>query len=368
MKIIISGNSFWSLKNFRQQLIKKISKKNTIFFLSTGSKKKFFKKNKKFKTVNINFDNETNYFLFFKEIKNLLLIFYTYYKIKPNIVLNFNIKPVLYNTLISFFFPKIKIINTITGSGRVFQKKNFFYKLISKIYIFIVKKSDLIFFQNKYDKYLFTKSNLSIKKKSILVNGSGVDLLKYKNKSYDKLNCNFIFASRLMYIKGIMEYLKAAEIVKKKFGKSINFYVAGAMKYNDKDFISSRELLYFKKKNIIKYLGFQSDIRKIFKKANCVVLPTKLNEGVPRVLIEAAASSKFLISSDRPGCSTIIKNQYNGYLLKEVTAKSLAEKMTNYLNLTNSKKKIFYENSKKLSLKFDEKDIVDVYLKGINKI
>jgi galacturonosyltransferase len=368
MRIIICGNTFWSLKNFREELIKKLSKKSTIYLISDGSKKNYFKFKKKISTININFNNKIDYLIIFKEIKNLMLIYYQYHKIKPDVVLSFNIKPVIYNTIISFFFPKTKVINTITGSGRVFQKKHFLYKLVSKIYIFIIRKSNYIFFQNKFDKNLFSKNNLQIEGKSKIVNGSGVNLLKYNNTNSDKLNCNFLFASRLMHIKGILYYLKAAEIIKKKFGKQVKFYVAGDLKDKDGDYLSSKELNYFKKSKIIEYLGFQSDIRKILKKANCIVLPTKLNEGIPRVLIEAAASSKFLISTDRPGCNTIIRDNYNGYLIKNINEKNLAKKMLKYLSLTNSQKRKFYNNSKNISLMFDEKNIANIYFNQINKI
>ena len=171
-----------------------------------------------------------------------------------------------------------------------------------------------------------------------------------------------------MYIKGILEYLKAAEIIKKIYGNNVNFYVAGKMKKQDKDYISSKELLYFKKKKIIHDLGFQPDIRKVLQKANCVVLPSKLNEGVPRILIEAAASSKFLISSDRPGCSRIIKNGYNGFLIKNINEKKLAKQMIKYLNLDKKIKTVFFKNSKKISIKFSENNIVETYLNQIKKI
>lgn len=368
MKIIICGNSFWSLKNFRSELITKLAKQNIIYFISSGPKDCFFKKINYSKCFNINFDNKFNYNIIFKELKNLIFLFYYYCKLKPDLVLNFNIKPVIYNTLVSFFFSKVKIINTITGSGRVFQKKNFFYKIISKIYILIVRKSNMIFFQNKYDKKLFNGFNPKLINKSLIVNGSGVNLSNYKIKNNIRYNSSFVFASRLMYIKGIVEYLKAAEIIKKLYGTKVKFYVAGTIKKNDKDYISEKELEYFQKKKIIKYLGFQSNIMKIFKKANCVILPTKLNEGVPRILIEAAASSKFLISSARPGCDMIVKNAYNGFLIKKINEKNLAKKIIEYLNLNNRKKKIFFKNSKKMSLKFDELDIVDKYLKQINII
>lgn len=367
MKIIICGNSFWSLHNFRKELIKKLSKNNKLYLMSDGNKI-FFDKYERSKLLSVKFENKDNNFIFFKELRNLFSILNHYNKIKPDLVLNFNIKPVIYNTIISFLFPKTKIVNTITGSGRVFQKKKIFYKLISKFYILLIKKSDLIFFQNQFDRDLFVGSNTKLKKKSILVNGSGVNLIRYNNKNFDKKNQNFLFASRLMHIKGITEYLKAAETIKKVYGRKVNFYVAGEIKNNDSDYISSKELNYFIKKKIIIYLGFQSDIRKIFLKANCIVLPSKLNEGIPRILIEAAASSKFMISSNRPGCSTIIKNQYNGYLIKNINKKKLANNMLRYLTLNNNKKNFFFKNSKLMSQKFDEADIVTTYLKQLNKL
>ena len=134
--------------------------------MSDGNKN-FFDKYERSKLLSVKFENRDNNFVFLKELRNLFSIFNHYNKIKPDIVLNFNIKPVIYNTIISFLFPNTKIVNTITGSGRVFQKK-IFYKLISKLYIYLIKKSDSVFFQNQFDRNLFVGSNTKLKKNQFL--------------------------------------------------------------------------------------------------------------------------------------------------------------------------------------------------------
>ena len=146
-KILIAGNSFWTFKNFRLNLIKEITKKNKTFILSTGSKKDLsIYKLKNCKLIDVKY-NPLNTSLL-EEIK-VFFRFYKYCKkIKPNIIFVFHMKPIIYLGIISKLL-NIKIINTIAGSGRIFNKNTIFNSILKYVFKNVINKSYINFFQNK---------------------------------------------------------------------------------------------------------------------------------------------------------------------------------------------------------------------------
>ena len=133
---------------------------------------------------------------------------------------------------------------------------------------------------------------------------------------------NVLFASRLLIHKGIIEFIDAAELIKKKY-KNINFIVAGQIDKNNPSFIEKDFLDKYEKKKIIKYVGYYKNIKKLFKKSSILVLPS-YREGSPKVIIEALSYGLPVIASDISGCKTLIKNNYNGILVPVNNNKALA--------------------------------------------
>ncbi|MDQ3394882.1 MAG: glycosyltransferase, partial [Bacteroidota bacterium] len=119
---------------------------------------------------------------------------------------------------------------------------------------------------------------------------------------------------------------------------------------------------------LISYLGVTNDVRKYINNADCVVLPS-YREGTPRTLLEAASMAKPIVATNVPGCNNVVEDGYNGFLCNLKDAEDLASKMTKVLNLNISERQIMGENSrKKIEEKFDEKIVIQKYLKAIYSI
>ena len=132
-----------------------------------------------------------------------------------------------------------------------------------------------------------------------------------------------LFASRLLIHKGIIEFIDAAELIKKKY-KNINFIVAGQIDRNNPSFIEKDLLEKYEKKKVIKYIGYEKNIKKLFKKSSIIVLPS-YREGTPKVIIEALSYGLPVIASKISGCKTLIKNNSNGILVPVKNVKALAD-------------------------------------------
>ena len=308
-------------------------------------------------------------------IFNLITCFYQIYKlflkIKPNLVHLISAKPIIFGGINSYIASIDAMVISITGLGSIFVRDNFFSKILRKIIITVYKlifrhPNIKVILQNKNDlRYLIKNSNLN-KKKTEIIGGMGVNLNKFKPI---KSNYNFpliLMASRIIGDKGVYEFINSAKILnKKKFvGK---FYLVGDTDLNNPSNIKEEEIKIWIKNKIIKYYKYQSNIYKILKKSTIVVLPS-YREGFPKILMEAAACGKPIITTNVPGCRDAIINGVTGILVKPKNFKNLAKAI---YELSNDKKKLSYmgKNARKFAEKnFDTKYIVDKHLQIYNSL
>ena len=292
-------------------------------------------------------------------------------KINPNIIQIITIFNILSSGFALLFTRQKNIIFSVSGLGFIFTDNKFFTKLvkflITKILflIFFIKQPKVIF-QNKQDYNDLDKHNILIKKNVIFIKGSGVDTKKYFGGNNNFSRINILFASRLLIHKGIVEFLEAAELVKKDYRK-INFIVAGKIDTNNPSFINKNTLLDFQKKNVIKYVGYCENIRNIFKKTSILVLPS-YREGTPKIIIEALSYGIPVIASKISGCETIIKHRKNGILVPVKNSKALASAI---IQLSKNKKLMNYFKKRGRLLAKKELDIklvINKHLKIYNQL
>ena len=262
-------------------------------------------------------------------IKILKIIFY----IKPDIIHAVTIKPVIFGGLASKIFGKSSFVASISGLGYIFTSKNIISKLVKFFVILAYKialsnKSMMVIFQNKNDRNILKKICKIQDQKISLIEGSGVDLSFFKPNKNQKESNIILFASRLLKSKGIFEFIECAQKLK---NKKYQFLVAGKIDFENPDCISKEELFRFHNKGIIKYVGNVDNVKEIISDSKIVVLPSYYGEGLPKILIEAAACGKPIITTDHPGCRDAIIPDKTGYLIP----------VRNSIKLAESIKKIF---------------------------
>jgi glycosyltransferase involved in cell wall biosynthesis len=303
-----------------------------------------------------------------EDIKLIYNLYQLYNKIKPDLVLHYTIKPNIYGNIACRLL-KIKTINNISGLGTVFIKKSFITQIVKLLYKYALKSSLKVFFQNQDDREVFLKNQLVKKEVCGLLPGSGIDLKKFqpiKVKRNDS-NFKFLLIARLLWDKGISEYINAVREVKKKY-THVDFLIIGAIWNDNRTAISEKEVKAWEEEGIIKYLGTTDNIKEEIAKVNCVVLPS-YREGTPRTLLEAAAMEKPIITTDVPGCREVVDDGVNGYLCKVKDYNDLAKKMEKILNLSkNSLKEMGKKGKDKMINEFDEQIVINKYLETIKNI
>jgi len=365
-KIVIGLNSSWNLINFRSGLIESLVEHGyEVVGLAPFDAYSKLLKSINCRFIPIKIDTKG------KNPLNDMVLFVKYLWVfsreKPDAYLGFTVKPNVYGSIAAHLLC-IPVINNIAGLGRVFNKKNIISRIVVFLYRISLLRSSTVFFQNNSDYRDFVNLEVVKKTQSIVLPGSGVDLVKYKPVFRKKKRQNIIFLliSRLLWEKGIKEFVESAIILKKKF-KDIDFYILGFTNKNDPQYVPLKQLKQWESDGLITYLGESDDVRVEIDNADCVVLPTNYKEGTPRVLLEAASMGKPLISTNTPGCSDIVIDGKNGFLCLPKSSKDLASKMDQFIHLDLIKRAEFGRKSREIAEeKYDEKLVINKYLHSIS--
>lgn len=366
MKIAIVINTSWNIYNFRMGLIKSL-KANGIEVYTIAPEDDF-------STLLV--ENDCNYTPVkmdntgtnpVNDIKLTYRLYHIYKKIRPDLILHFTIKPNIYGTAAATLLG-IPVINNVCGLGTIFMKKKLVNTLAKFMYRLAFRYPKKVFFQNNNDRELFIREKFIKEEITELVPGSGIDLTRFIPKEFKKnKEFTFLLISRLIYDKGIVEYVEAIKSLKAK-GVTARFQLLGAPDPSHKRGITTKMLDQWINSDIIEYLGTTDDVRKFIDDADCIVLPS-YREGTPRTLLEAASSGKPIVATDVPGCNHVVENNYNGFLCNLKDAEDLAVKMYNMFLLKEEALELMGKNGrKKVELQFDEKLVVDKYMESIRTI
>lgn len=358
-KVLFLANHFLVLHSFRKELIIKLVNEGHQVFLSLPkSEDNIYFENLGCNIIETDIDRRG-----VNPVKDLKLIFF-YKKIinevNPNIIFSYTIKPNIYGSLVSN--GKYKQVCNITGTGATFLKENFLSKFCKMLYKISVKNCYKVYFQNKGDLDYFI-ANKMISNNYDLLPGSGCNLEQYQFVDMPNDDVvKFIFIGRVMKLKGIEEYLKAAEIIKNKYS-NVEFYIAG---WNEENYY--KEMVdEYKQRNIVKYLGFQKDIKPYIHQCHCTVLASHGGEGVPNVLLESGASGRACIGTKTNGIVDVIDDGINGYIFSPGDYESLVSSIEKFINLNfEEKKKMGFQGRKKIEIEFDRNIVINKYLDEMN--
>ena len=262
------------------------------------------------------------------EIRTLIALYKLYKKIRPDMVHHVTIKPVLYGSFIAQISRVPNIVNAISGLGFVFLATGLIARLrrlIVKIaYRFTFRKPNVIaIFQNPDDKELFLSSGLLNESQTYLIKGSGVDLSKFDVVDEPVGVKTVVLAARMLWDKGVGEFVDAARVLKKR-GVNARFCLLGDIDSGNPKAISREQIDVWCSSGMVEWHGFSDNINDVFSKSHIVCLPS-YREGLPKVLMEAAACGRAVITTDVPGCRHAIKPDVTGFLVPVKNSSILAK-------------------------------------------
>ncbi|QUI69748.1 glycosyltransferase family 4 protein [Pseudoalteromonas sp. M8] len=326
--IMLIGALPRSIVNFRGELVRSLVNSNfKVTGLANGSSTLEEKEIKKLGIDYIDYPVSRNGLNPIQDLNTFLFFRRTFQAENPNIILAYTIKPIIWGAFATRYIPNCRFYALVTGLGFAFQKgswkKNLLMKLVVFLYKVALKRSSKVIFQNPDNKRVFVELGIVPENKTVVVNGSGVDITHFDVKPLPRLP-KFLLIARLLGDKGIREYIEAARIVKEKYSMA-EFQLVGPVDPSP-DGISLKELECLNGNSAVKYLGETDDVRPYIESCSIFVLPS-YHEGLPRTVLEAMATGRPILTTDVPGCRETVTNGENGWLVKKGDAEQLAEKM-----------------------------------------
>ena len=249
-------------------------------------------------------------------------------EIKPDLVLTYTIKPNIYGGL-ACRMAHIPYAVNITGLGSAIENGGWLKKFVLALYRPALKGARVVFFENAGNRDTLAATGVVPKGRDVVLHGAGVNLEDYPCQPYPQAGpVRFLFVGSVMHEKGVDELFAVAKRMKQQYGEQVEFHMVGSFEEAYKPVMDQLE-----QAGVVKYHGYQSDMKPFYAMAGCVVLPS-YHEGMSNVLLEAAASGRPLITSDIPGCREAVENGVSGYLCPAKDADALYEAMRRFAALS----------------------------------
>jgi len=248
----------------------------------------------------------------FLELKSAFNLFRIFQKIKPDLVHLITIKPYLYGGIVARLAKVPAVVSAVAGLGILFSSSEPKYRLIRLSIYPLFKlafghKNQVVIFQNSTDQHILVNWKVLHMHKARIIRGSGVKLSSYPALPEPENHPLIVsFASRLLKDKGVEILANASRLLKYK-KIDVVIWLIGEVDSGNKNSITQQQLRDWEDEGLVEVLGFRSDIADLFGKSNIIALPSFYGEGLPKVLIEAAACGRATITTDHPGCRDAVE-------------------------------------------------------------
>lgn len=259
-------------------------------------------------------------------------LFKLYRKERPDIVHHVAIKPVIYGSLAARLAGVRLVVNALTGLGWVFisesSKASVLRKLIQWMLRRLLSKGQVIL-QNPDDIRML--EGLGVERERLfLIRGSGVNIVHFRPQMVEHDPPLVLLAARMLWDKGVGEFVEAARLLK-SLGVAARFVLVGDPDMENPASISEGMLNSWVKEGVIEWWGHCSDMSEVYAQTDIVCLPS-YREGLPKSLLEAAATGLPIVTTDVPGCREVVVDGYNGLLVPVRDAVKLTDALERLLN------------------------------------
>ena len=266
-----------------------------------------------------------------QEVRTVLALYRLFRRLRPDLVHTVTVKAVIYGGIAARFARVRALVSAIPGLGYVFTQSGFL-SAVRRMAVRIAYRLALrhprgrVIFQNPDDLRVFSDAALIRADVSVLIKGAGVDLAAFHPIPEPAGIPLVILASRMLWAKGIEEFVSAAALLRSE-GVVARFALVGSSDPGNPTAVPEQQLRGWQESGVVEWWGRRDDMPTAFAQAHVVCLPTTYGEGVPKVLIEAAACGRSIIATDVPGCREIVRHEVNGLLVPAHNIQALAQAM-----------------------------------------
>lgn len=368
-KIAFFSNSAYSLYLYRLRIMRRLHRDGwkVVCIAPAGSRMDELKI-EGFEFIHFDVDRKgTNPF---RDILFLWRLYILYRKERYSTVFHYTIKVNIYGA-IAAKLAGIPSIGLIPGLGYTFVNDNWLTKIVEGLYKIALFFPVKIFFLNEEDCRLFIDRKLILPEKALIMHSEGVNLEYYAPMLIPKKTNVFVFlfTGRILWDKGLRELIDAMQIIRNKYG-AIELWLLGMIDKGNPSGINEDVIKSWEKNYPgVRYLGETADVRPFIAQCDVSVYPSYYREGIPRFPLEAMAMEKPIITTDSVGCRELIEDGKNGFVVQPKDVDSLVDAMSRMFVLSeNERLKMGQYGREKAMAEFDEKTVIDVYLKVLEEI
>ena len=368
MKIIITANAAWNISHFRRPIVEAlIQEGHEVVALSPKDSSVAELEAMRVRHIPLRMDsNGINPIKDAGLLRDFRKIFLAE---APKVILSFTIKNNIYGAL-AVKSLAIPFLSNVSGLGTVFLKAGWLDWIATWLYRSAFRNLNYVIFQNADDREMFVDRKIISGAQGLLVPGSGIDLARFRpaeSEAQSESATTFLLIARMLWDKGVIEYVEAARKVKEDFPQA-RFQLLGACGVENRTAIARSTVDQWVDQGTVEYLGEMPDVRPIINAADCVVLPS-YREGAPRVLLEASAMAKPVIATDVPGCRDVVDHGVTGILCKVRSVDSLAEAIRNFLTMPKNKRSVMGQAGRqKMEKEFNQDIVVEIYRNAIRDV
>lgn len=347
MTIALVANSTWNIYNFRLNILDKLIKEGHKVIVIAPIDEYIIYREKYPSVRHIGLRTlDRDGVNPLKDILLTLELSRKYRKLNVDLVIHYTNKPNIYGGFASKM-AKINSIAVVTGLGFAFLHEGLINKITKILYKLSARFHKKLIFENTSDRQYFIDQKIVSEDKAFAVKGCGVDLNYYQPSDNGILKDQLVFSfiGRLLYDKGIVEFIEAAKIIKAKYS-NVLFWVIGELDSENPSTIDKEDLNTWIQDKTIEYHGFIQDVRPIIRKSNCIVLPS-YREGLPRTIIEGMAMGKAVITTRTAGCEETVDENVNGFLVDIKNVSQLSQAMEKFIRLSENEKLLLGQAGRK---------------------
>ncbi len=359
-RIVIVANTTWNIYNFRLNIIRKlIDEGHEVIVMAPVDKFIFYTENiREVLHVPIHhLDRDSVNPI--RDLRLLIELINLYNQYKPDLILHYTVKPNIYGGFAARILG-IPSMAVVTGLGYSLIHEGLINFITRILYKFSLPFHRKVIFENTDDKKLFEEKGLVSPSRSMAIKGCGVDTTVFypNGDGRQEGKLTFAFIGRLLYDKGVKEFIDAAQIVKEKI-PNIQFWLIGEIDKGNPSSISNDDLMKWIRDPNIHYHGATENIKRYMEKSDCIILPS-YREGMPRVIMEAMAMERPVITTNTAGCRETVDENVNGYLVPVKDAAALANAMIRFTELSREEQFNMGKSGRiKVLNEFDDRLIAD---------
>lgn len=336
--IVIVSSYAESLYNFRGDLIRKLIGEGwRVYALAPDYDAAKLAKVEELGATPIRISLERNGMNLVRDLRSLIALYRQMRRIRPEIFFGYFMKPVIYGAIAAWLARVPRRVVMVAGLGFVFinadhgvsGKARLLRKLVSGLYAVAFRAAHKVIFQNKDDLALMVDAGVAPSDRTILVNGSGVNLERFPLPAEPRSGgpLTFIWTGRLLREKGVVELVEATKMVREQ-GFDIEVILVGGVDSNPGS-LGREDVQAWHDAGIVNWVGRVDDVRPYLWKSDVFVLPS-YREGLPRSTQEAMATGLAVVTTDVPGCRETVVDGMNGFLVPARSAGGLADAMIRY--------------------------------------